>query len=117
MIMIVISLLSLHIVFIFCCCCCRPNFYIGSPLQWVDDVKQRIRAAKRYLKADYKLHVLEESPCADHCIRLALSSSNEAQLKSACDHDHTMPCDRCLDCKKVANDVIAGLEYKDICYK
>ena len=37
--------------------------HIGSSLQWVDNIKQRIRKAKRYLKADYKLHVLEESPC------------------------------------------------------
>lgn len=90
--------------------------HIGSSLQWVDNVKQRIRGAKRYLKADYKLHVLEESPCADHCIRFALSSE-DAQFQSACDHDHTMQCDRCLDCKKVADDLIAGLESKDISYR
>lgn len=91
--------------------------HIGASLQWVDDVKQRLRTAKRYLKADYKLHVLEESPCADHCIRFALSSSADAQFKSACDHDHPMQCDRCLDCKKVTNDIIAGLESEDICYR
>ncbi|XP_078349911.1 uncharacterized protein LOC144634762 isoform X2 [Oculina patagonica] len=89
---------------------------LGASLQWVDDVKQRLRTAKRYLKADYKLHVLEESPCADHCIRFALSSSADAQFKSACDHDHPMQCDRCLDCKKVTNDIIAELESEDICY-
>ena len=68
------------------------------------------------MKADYKPHVLEESPCADHCIRFALSSE-DAQFQSACDHDHTMQCDRCLDCKKVADDLIAGLESKDISYR
>ena len=43
----------------------------GSSLQWVDSLKQRILAAKRYFKADHKLHVSEESPCTDHCVRFA----------------------------------------------
>ncbi|XP_073241912.1 uncharacterized protein [Porites lutea] len=87
----------------------------GSSLQWADNVRQRVRAAKRYLKADYKLHVLEESPCADHCIRFALSS-DDVQYKTACDHEHTMQCDRCLDCANVAHDIISGLESGDISF-
>lgn len=83
---------------------------------WADNVKQRIRAAKRYLKADYKLHVLDESPCADHCIRFALSSA-DVQYKSTCEHEHTMQCDRCLDCANVANDIITGLDSKDISFR
>ena len=69
-------------------------------LQWVDSLKQRIRAAKLYLKADHKLRVSEESPCTDHCVRFALPS-DDAHFKSACNHDHSMQCDRCLDYKKV----------------
>ncbi|CAH3177369.1 unnamed protein product [Porites lobata] len=88
---------------------------LGSSLQWADNVRQRVRAAKRYLKADYKLHVLEESPCADHCIRFALSS-DDVQYKTACDHEHTMQCDRCLDCANVAHDIIAGLDSGDISF-
>ena len=68
-----------------------------------------------YLKADYKLHILEESPCADHCIRFALST-DDAHFKSACDHDHSMECDRCLDCKKAPNDIFVGRDSEDICY-
>ena len=68
------------------------------------------------LKADYKLHVLEESPCADHCIRFALSS-DDVQYKTACDHEHTMQCDRCLDCANVAHDIISGLDSGDISFR
>ena len=57
--------------------------------------------------------MLEESPCADHCIRFALSS-DDVQYKTACDHEHTMQCDRCLDCANVAHDIIAGLDSGDI---
>ena len=60
--------------------------------------------------------MLEESPCADHCIRFALSSE-EAEFKSSCDHNHTIQYDRCLDCKKVACDIITGLESNDISYR
>ncbi|CAH3107506.1 unnamed protein product, partial [Porites lobata] len=88
---------------------------LGSSLQWADNVRQRVRAAKRYLKADYKLHVLKESPCADHCIRFALSS-DDVQYKTARDHEHTMQCDRCLDCANVAHDIIAGLDSGDISF-
>lgn len=52
----------------------------------------------------------------DHCIRFALSF-DDVHYKSACDHDHTMQCDRCLDCKKVADEIIAELESKDISYR
>ena len=64
----------------------------------------------------YKLHILEESPCADHCIRFSLST-DDAHCKSACDHDHSMECDRCLDTKKAPNDIIVGLDSEDICYR
>ena len=49
-------------------------------------------------------------------IRFALST-DDAHFKSACDNDHSMECDRCLDCKKAPNDIIVGLDSEDICYR
>ena len=60
--------------------------------------------------------MLEEIPCADHCIRFALSS-DDVQYKTACDLEHTMQCDRCLDCANVAHDIIAGLDSGDISFR
>jgi hypothetical protein len=88
----------------------------GLPLDRSNNLIQRIHSGKRYLKADYKLHVIEESPCSDHCINFALSS-NEKHYKSECKHDHNMICDRCNDCKDVCKDVLSELDSNDISYR
>ena len=82
---------------------------VGLTLDRTNNLIQRIHAAKRYLKADYKLHVIEESPCADHCINFALSS-NEDEYNSECKHDHSMICDRCKDCKDVCKEILSELD-------
>lgn len=88
----------------------------GLSADRANNLTQRTRAAKRYLKADYKLHVIEESPCADHCIKFALSS-NEDQFKSDCKHDHDMICDRCQDCRDVCQDILSEIASKNISFR
>ncbi|KAK3739696.1 hypothetical protein QZH41_009167, partial [Actinostola sp. cb2023] len=78
---------------------------LGVSLSWIDNIVQRMRAAKMYLKTDFKLHVEEGSPCADHCVFYALST-DEAHWNSSCDHEHSVECDRC-------NDIIATLKTVD----
>lgn len=78
-------------------------------------MEQKVNAAKRYFKGDFKLHVLEESPYADHCMTYALSDKDD-DFKAACQHEHTMECDRCKDCKEIAMDILKELN-SDISFR
>lgn len=90
--------------------------FTGSPADCTNRFIERIRAAKRYFKGDYKLHAIEESLCAEHCIRYALSSNND-KFASACNHDHQMACDRCKDCREIAKDILTELDSECISYR
>ena len=64
---------------------------------------ERLSASKKYFKADFKVHVQEESRCADHCKLYALSDGKE--FSSACPHNHESSCERCDNCKDVLRDL------------
>lgn len=66
------------------------------PAASLEDLKKKIRSSKQYLKTDYKLHISEANPCADHCITFALS---DGQTK--CSHDHDLVCERCEELKEM----------------
>ena len=55
-------------------------------------------------RIDYKIHLSRESPCPDHCRRLALSSS-EPEFRESCPHQHNVGCDRCEDLKNAIADL------------
>ena len=48
---------------------------------WEKESKQQLSNAKRYLKADYKLHVSKDERCVDHCVVHALSSPTDLHLR------------------------------------
>ena len=56
--------------------------------EWINSTVKRLRPAKVYLKTDYKLHVTEESPRAEHCQAYALSS-DETDFQATCTHQHS----------------------------
>ena len=58
---------------------------------WERDTKQQLSNAKRYLKADCKLHVSKDERCVDHCAVHTLSSPTDPLFKANCDH----VCDSC----------------------
>ncbi|KAK3713872.1 hypothetical protein QZH41_010925, partial [Actinostola sp. cb2023] len=68
------------------------------------DIKNRLRAAKNYLKADYKIHVCIADPCADHCSVHALSTT-DPDYKGSCLHEHNVSCDRCESFKNAILDI------------
>ena len=46
----------------------------GGNKQWCYNVKRRLRDSKQYVKTDYPVHCKpDESTCADHCRKFALS--------------------------------------------
>lgn len=50
--------------------------------EWINSTVKRLRSAKVYLKTDYKPHVAEESPSADHCQAYALSSDEKLKTST-----------------------------------
>ena len=57
---------------------------------WEKESKEHLSNAKRYLKADYKLHVSKDERCVDHCTVHALSSPTDPSFKADCDHVLTL---------------------------
>ena len=62
---------------------------------WEKEAKQQLSDAKRYLKADFRLHVSKDERCADHCTMYALSDPNDPPFKGTCSHVHDIHCDAC----------------------
>ena len=65
----------------------------------VKDIKNRLKSGKNYLKSDFKVHVIAESPCDDHCRVFALSTA-EPEYHGDCLHKHDLCCDRCEGLKR-----------------
>ena len=61
---------------------------------WAKEIQERLKSSKLYLKTDYKLHIAEDSRCADHCRKHALSDA-EPEFHEPCRHKHDVTCDRC----------------------
>ena len=76
--------------------------------EWINSTVKRLRSAKVYLKTDYKLHVTEESPCADHCQACALSS-DEKDFQATCTHQHNIIRERCDDTKSKLKEISSVL--------
>ena len=59
------------------------------------DITKKLKESKLYLKTDYKFHIKENDPCADHCRNFALSDPKDELFNVSCQHEHTIQCDRC----------------------
>ena len=51
---------------------------------WEKEAKQQLLDAKRYLKADFRLHVSKDERSAEHCTMHALSDPNDPPFKGTC---------------------------------
>ena len=80
----------------------------GGNKQWCNDAKRRLRDSKQYLKTAYPVHCpLDESTCADHCIKFALSDNHDPDFQVASTHQHMDSCDKCQTLKAVLDEVKA----------
>lgn len=70
---------------------------------------------KRYLSTDFKLHISNETPCADHCSVYALST-DEAEYRGTCSHQHNIGCDRCSDLRDAILDIQVALSHLQLRY-
>ena len=77
---------------------------------WEKESKEHLSNAKRYLKADYKLHVSKDERCVDHCTVHALSSPTDPSFKADCDHVHNVVCDACCGLEAVVEEIRVKIE-------
>ena len=49
---------------------------LNKKISWFEETRKSLRASKKYLKTDFRVHCKEtESPCPDHCRKYAFSDS------------------------------------------
>ena len=77
---------------------------------WEKEAKQQLSDAKRYLKADFGLHVSKDERSADHCTMYALSDPNDPPLKGKRSHVHDIRCDACRGIETVIKQIGAEIE-------
>ena len=77
---------------------------------WEKETKQQLSDAKRYLKADFRLHVSKDERCADHCTMYELSEPNDPPSKGTCSHVHDIRCDACHDIETVIKQIGTEIE-------
>ena len=74
----------------------------GLSKDWCSDVRNHLKKAKCYLKTEYRVHCQkDDSRCADHCRKFALSDPVDEDFKHQCLHDHLSKCDSCEELKTV----------------
>ncbi|KAK3721866.1 hypothetical protein QZH41_011502, partial [Actinostola sp. cb2023] len=88
---------------------------LGLPEETSKDITRRLRAARHYLKTDYKIHVSRADRCADHCSVYAMSIA-DAEFHGKCAHDHLITCDGCEDLKNAIVDLQLSLSSSTINY-
>ena len=78
----------------------------GIDKDWCSNTSQRLRDAKRYLKTDYRVNCTpDESTCAEHCRKFALSDENDANFRKNCSHQHSMNCNDCQALKDTLREL------------
>ena len=82
----------------------------GVSSNWEKETKQQLLDAKRYLKADFRLHVSRDERCADHCTVYALSSLTDLSSKGMCSHVHDIRCDACHGIETVIKAISTKLD-------
>ena len=82
----------------------------GGNKQWCNNAKRRLRDSKQYLKTEYPVHCKrDESTCADHYRKFALSDSCDPDFQAVCTHQHIESCDQCQTLKAVLDEVEAEI--------
>ena len=78
----------------------------GVNKEWCADPRNGLKKAKCYLKTEYRIRCREEeSACADHCRKFALSDPVDSDFQHQCLHDHNARCDNCEELKTLLQHV------------
>ena len=72
----------------------------GADKRRVTELAKELNDGKRYLKTEFKVNCsTEESECADHCRKFALSDPVDPCFNHQCSHSHNMVCEQCEQLK------------------
>lgn len=83
----------------------------GVSKDWCFDTKNSLTKAKCYLQTEFRVHCRqEESTCADHCRKFALSDPDDDDFKQKCLHRHTLKCNNCEELKTVLASIKQKLD-------
>jgi hypothetical protein len=73
---------------------------------WCSNTSPRLRDAKRYLKTDYHVNCKpDESECADHCRKFALSDEIDPNFCQTCLHEHSTNWNDCQALKNTLREM------------
>jgi hypothetical protein len=85
----------------------------GMNKDWCSNTSRRLRDAKRYLKTDYRVNCKpDESECADHCRKFALSDENDPNFCQNCLHEHSTNCNDCQALKNTLREMELAIRGK-----
>ena len=89
---------------------CLILFHSGlKDTEQMKEIITRLKAGKRYLSSDFKIHISRETPCTGHCSVFVLSSADATEYRETCSHEHNMSCNRCDDLKNAIVDLQLAL--------
>ncbi|KAK3730448.1 hypothetical protein QZH41_012642, partial [Actinostola sp. cb2023] len=74
---------------------------------WEVQQIELLKAAKLYLKGDFKVHLGTSSEAAYHCMVFALSDPTNPDLRQQCDHKHEEVCHQCDN----LDSTLSGITY------
>ena len=78
----------------------------GADKRRVTELAKKLNDGKRYLKTEFKVNCsAEESECADHCRKFALSVPVDPCFNHQCSHSHNMVCEQCEQLKATLDEM------------
>ena len=78
----------------------------GADKGRVTELAKRLNDGKRYLKTEFKVNCsAEESECADHCRKFALSDPVDPCFNNQCSHLHNMVCEQWKQLKATLDEM------------
>lgn len=89
----------------------------GASGTWRNEVQNKLKSGKRYLKTEYRVHCREEeSLCADHRRYFALSDLQDPERSEHCPHQHQVCCIECEQLKVTLKPIADLIEPSSINY-
>ena len=78
----------------------------GDKRSRVTELAKRLNDGKRYLKTEFKVNCsAEQSECADHCRKFALSDPVDPYFDNQSSHSHNMVCEQCEQLKATLDEM------------
>ena len=78
----------------------------GADKRRVSELAKRLNDSKRYPKTEFKVICsAEESECADHCRKFALSDPVDPCFNHQCSHSNNMVCEQCEQLKATLDEI------------